>query len=115
MNKGRGLRAAALFGAGARGYSRPMEMRLLPPALAASAVAFLAAFPACAQAQAAKPAIVGNAEKGGVIRNLPAGASEADIETRAADYCLHYALDYKITDTDPKTGAVSFDCVLPND
>ena len=91
-----------------------MEMRLLPPALVASAVAVLAAFPACAQAPAAKPAIVGNAEKGEVIRDLPAGASQEDIESRAADYCLHYALDYAITGADPKTGAVAFDCVLPN-
>jgi hypothetical protein len=90
-------------------------MRLLPPVLAASAALVLIAFPACAQAPAAKPAIVGNDEKGGVIRNLPAGASQEDIETRAADYCLHYALDYRITGADPKTGAVSFDCVLPND
>lgn len=89
-------------------------MRLLPPILAA-AVAALAAFPACAQAPAAKPAIVGYAEKGGEIRNLPAGSSQAEIETRAADYCLRYALDYVITGTDPKTGAVAFDCVLPND
>jgi len=92
-----------------------MDMRLLPSALAASAALVLAGFPACAQAPAAKPAIVGNAEKGGVIRNLPAGASQEDIETRAADYCLHYALDYAITGTDSKTGGVAFDCILPND
>jgi len=105
----------ALFGACACGYSRPMEMRLLPPVLAASALLVLAVLPACAQTPAAKPVIVGNDEKGGVIRNLPAGASQEDIETRAADYCLHYALDYRLADPDPKTGAVSFDCVLPND
>ena len=92
-----------------------MEMRLLPPVLAASALLVLAVLPACAQTPAAKPVIVGNDEKGGVIRNLPAGASQEDIETRAADYCLHYALDYKITGVDPKAGTASFDCQEPGD
>ncbi len=89
-------------------------MRLLPSVLVAGLL-ILAAFPACAQAPGPHPAIVGNAEKGGVITNLPANASAADIETRAAEYCLRYALDYKITGMDPKTGAASFDCALPND
>jgi hypothetical protein len=46
----------------------------------------LAALPARAQAPGPHPTIVGNAEKGGVMRNLPTGASEAEIETWAADY-----------------------------
>jgi hypothetical protein len=58
--------------------------------------------------------IEGHGDKGGVMRNLPPGASKQDIETRAADYCLHYALDYAVTGTDPK-GGVAFDCTEPGD
>jgi hypothetical protein len=75
----------------------------------------LAALPACAQAPSSGPVIIGNAEKGGMMRNLPAGATQEDIETRAADYCLHYALDYKVTATDPKAGTAAFTCVEPGD
>jgi hypothetical protein len=82
---------------------------LIPVALA------LAVFPACAQAPSSGPVIIGNAEKGGMMRNLPAGVAKDDIETRAADYCLHYALDYKVVATDPKAGTATFACVEPGD
>jgi hypothetical protein len=85
------------------------------PAALILAASALAAFPAFAQTPASGPAVTGNAEKGGVMRNLPANASEESIETRAADYCLHYALDYKITGVDPKAGTASFDCQEPGD